>query len=129
MSPHRTYQVPDDVPTVLATTKGEWLIAPHWPFDADKATGAEVELLERGHCLIRAVWGGDDGLAEWYAIEGSHRIWLCSQHEIPVTIQSVGLRYRIQHDNPELGIVTAAEILSVGENIRGPEARYRMRRV
>jgi len=129
MSPRRAYQIPDEELVVLSTTKGSWLIAPHWPFDADKATGAEVELLRRDHCLIRAVWGGDDDLAEWYAIEGSHRIWLCSQHEVPVTIQSVGLRYRIQHDNPELGIVTAAEILSVGENIRGPEARYRMRRV
>ena len=129
MSP-RVYQIPEKQPvTVPSRSKGLWLIAPHWPFDAAKTKAAKAELLRRGHCLIRAVWGGDDELAEWYAIEGSHRIWLCSQHGIPVTIQGVGLRYWIQHDNPELGIVRAAEILSVREDIRGPEARYAMRRV
>lgn len=125
MSPARPYRIPEeDPPVVLSPTEGRFLIAPHWPFDDHALNACRYVMWKRGHCLIRAVksHGG-----EWYAIEGSHRIYVAWERQTPVTIQPVDKGYRLQHDNPDLGIVTAADILAVGPEIRGPQARYKIK--
>ena len=124
MSPSRPYVIPDGVPIVQSHTEGNWLIAPHWPFDPTALDACRYAMWKRGYCLIRAVksHGG-----EWYAIEGSHRIYVAWERDVPLTLQPVTKDYLVQHDNPDLGIVTAAQILAVGDHIRGPEARYRIR--
>lgn len=122
----RNYMEPDYEPDIRARApEGHYLVAPHWPFKPILLGYVEREMADREHCLIRAVY--DAGV--WRAIEGSHRIWVAHKLGVVVTVQPVEEDYLVQHDNSELGIVSAADILGVGAKIRGPEARYRMRLV
>lgn len=129
----RPYMIPDEVPGVRVRVNGwvDWLDlgddtgpikAPHWPFKPEVLEAVEAEMRERQHCVIRAVY--EDDL--WKACEGSHRIWAASQLGVTIDLQPVSRSYRLQHDNPDLGIVTAGDIIDVGPRIRGPEALYRM---
>ena len=52
--------------------------------------------------------------------------WQARELGIPIDVQPVDRSYRLQHDNPGLGIVTAGYIIDVGPRVRGPEALYRM---
>lgn len=122
MSTGRSYMVPDYVPSVRANVAGARLIAPHWPYNQTLLDYVEREMASRDHCLIRAIQDND----EWYAIEGSHRIWTAGKLGVVVTIQPVGVDYLLQHDNPELGIVTAGSIIGVGTDVRGPVAAYQI---
>jgi hypothetical protein len=117
--------VPDHEPWVRVNEeRGKWLVAPHWPFKPVLLSYVKREMASRGHCLVRAVRERH----RWFAIEGSHRIWAASKLGVVVTIQPVERTYLVQHDNPELGIVTAGSIVDVGPEIRGPTACYRIER-
>lgn len=98
------------------------LQAPHWPFKPDVMVRVRREMKARGCCVIRVVW--DNGL--WRACEGSHRIAVASELGIILDLQRVSRDYRLQHDEPSLGVVTAGAIIDVGPKIRGPAALYDM---
>lgn len=118
----RRYIVPPTTPSVVSPSGGSVIQAPHWPFDREALRVVEAEMTRRGHCLIRAVRYGD----EWRAIEGSHRLWVASMTRTPVEVQAVAADYLVQHDNPDVGIVTAAYLISPERKGRGPAARYRI---
>ena len=125
MSRDRPYRVPEWVPALrVRGIQGKRIKAPHWPFKPLLLDYVEREMASRGHCLVRAVRAWDDG--DWLAIEGSHRLWIAHTLGVTVDVQPVERDYRVQHDNPELGIVTAARLVDVGENIRGPAAWYEL---
>lgn len=116
----RPFVVPEETPTVRTNAEGDRVVAPHWPYKNTVLEHVRSEMRRRGHCLIRAVFDGGD----WRAIEGSHRIYAASELDVFVTIQEVDWSYKFQHDNPALGIVTAEDVLSVGDDVRGPTAGY-----
>ncbi len=121
----RPYQIPASPPVVKVRLHGGIpapLKAPHWPFKPPVLTKVRREMKGRGHCVIRAV--PEDGL--WKACEGSHRIAVASELGVVIDLQPVARDYRLQHDEPSLGVVTAGRIIDVGPDIRGPEALYRM---
>lgn len=116
----RRYIIPDR-PKVRLDVPGAWLIAPHWPFDRDAVEAVRAEMMRRGCVVIRAMRDGDG----WRGIEGSHRTYVASQTDTVVSIQEVTGDYRVQHDEPEFGIVTAAWLLDSCQVMkRGRLARY-----